>query len=191
MGEQDGLVAPALRLLFEEGLQDQAYHLLSKPDDPGWGYMIAQGAETMWEGWDDIESHCHAWNGYPARLRGSMSAGFRAELPGSRRHKFAPFRAGSGLCRGFRFDRKRQDRRTLGASQRNRHPRGLSALHDERYRALASPSSRPITSLLVDGVEIWGGSASSCMPDGIVRAAWRIACLNLRLSGRYELTVRY
>ena len=58
--------------------------------------------------------------------------------------------------------------------------------------ALASPSTRPITGLLIDGVEIWGGAASSCMPDGIVRCELDDSMLELELlSGRYELTVRY
>lgn len=91
VGEQDGLVAPAAPSLFEEGLQDQAYHLLSKPDDPGWGYMIAQGAETMWEGWDDIESHCHAWNGYPARLLQEYVCGIQSGAPGFATAQIRPF----------------------------------------------------------------------------------------------------
>ncbi|MNH93068.1 Bacterial alpha-L-rhamnosidase [compost metagenome] len=62
------LSLPLLRVLFENGRQEEAYRLISKEEYPGWGYMIKQGATTMWEGWDDIESHCHAWNGYPLRL---------------------------------------------------------------------------------------------------------------------------
>src|SRR5690606_9416075 len=62
------LSLPLLRMLFENGREQEAFAVLDRRDYPGWGYMIRQGAKTMWEGWDDIESHSHAWNGYPARL---------------------------------------------------------------------------------------------------------------------------
>ncbi|WP_411553795.1 family 78 glycoside hydrolase catalytic domain [Paenibacillus lautus] len=188
------LSLPLLRLLYEEGLQDQAYHLLSKPDYPGWGYMIAQGAETMWEGWDDIESHCHAWNGYPARLLQEYVCGIQSGAPGFATARIRPFfapdldfaEASVSTVRGkiaVRWERVSE----AGIRMRLELPCTMSAT-----AALASPSSRPITSLLVDGVEIWGGSASSCMPDGIVRCERDDSMLELELlSGRYELTVRY
>ncbi|ACX62651.1 alpha-L-rhamnosidase [Paenibacillus sp. Y412MC10] len=188
------LSLPLLRLLFEEGLQDQAYHLLSKPDYPGWGYMIAQGAETMWEGWDDIESHCHAWNGYPARLLQEYVCGIQSGAPGFATARIRPFfapdldfaEASVSTVRGkiaVRWERVSE----AGIRMRLELPCTMSATV-----ALASPSSGPITGLLIDGVEIWGGAASSCMPDGIVRCGLDHSMLELELlSGRYELTVRY
>ncbi|PJN51428.1 hypothetical protein PAEVO_45200 [Paenibacillus sp. GM2FR] len=188
------LSLPLLRLLFEEGLQDQAYHLLSKTDYPGWGYMIAQGAETMWEGWDDIESHCHAWNGYPARLLQEYVCGIQSGAPGFATARIRPFfapdldfaEASVSTVRGniaVRWERVGG----TGIRMRLELPCTMSAT-----AALASPSSRPITGLLIDGVEIWGGAASSCMPDGIVRCGLDHSMLELELlSGRYELTVRY
>lgn len=188
------LSLPLLRLLFEEGLQDQAYHLLSKPDYPGWGYMIAQGAETMWEGWDDIESHCHAWNGYPARLLQEYVCGIQSGAPGFATARIRPFfapdldfaEASVSTVRGkiaVRWERVSE----AGIRMRLELPCTMSAT-----AALASPSTRPITGLLIDGVEIWGGAASSCMPDGIVRCELDDSMLELELlSGRYELTVRY
>ncbi|OIB03705.1 alpha-L-rhamnosidase [Paenibacillus sp. LC231] len=188
------LSLPLLRLLFEEGLQDQAYHLLSKPDYPGWGYMIAQGAETMWEGWDDIESHCHAWNGYPARLLQEYVCGIQSGAPGFATARIRPFfapdldfaEASVSTVRGkiaVRWERVSE----AGIRMRLELPCTMSAT-----AALASPSSRPITGLLIDGVEIWGGAASSCMPDGIVRCGLDHSMLELELlSGRYELTVLY
>lgn len=188
------LSLPLLRLLFEEGLQDRAYHLLSKPDYPGWGYMIAQGAETMWEGWDDIESHCHAWNGYPARLLQEYVCGIQSGAPGFATARIRPFfapdldfaEASVSTLRGkiaVRWERVSE----AGIRMRLELPCTMSAT-----AALASPSSRPITGLSIDGIEIWGGAASSCMPDGIVRCGLDDSMLELELlSGRYELTVRY
>lgn len=76
------LSLPLLRAMFEHGREAEAFELIRRADYPGWGYMIAQGATTMWEGWDDIESHSHAWNGYPARLLQEYVVGIRSAAPG-------------------------------------------------------------------------------------------------------------
>lgn len=57
-----------LKVLFENGYGNRAYEILSSENYPGWGYMIKKGYKTVWEGFDDKESHTHAWNGYPARI---------------------------------------------------------------------------------------------------------------------------
>ncbi|WP_337101449.1 family 78 glycoside hydrolase catalytic domain [Paenibacillus sp. YIM B09110] len=85
------LSLPLLRSLFDNGRGDIAYQLIRKETHPGWGYMIAQGATTMWEGWDDIESHCHAWNGYPARMLQEYIAGIRLTAPGFEEAEIAPY----------------------------------------------------------------------------------------------------
>lgn len=56
------------QVLFENGKGEEAYKLLNSTEYPGWGYMIEKGYKTIWEGFDDIESHSHAWTAYPARL---------------------------------------------------------------------------------------------------------------------------
>ncbi|WP_309119984.1 family 78 glycoside hydrolase catalytic domain [Paenibacillus sp.] len=71
-----------LRALFENGREEDAYRLLNHTQYPGWGYMIAQGSKTIWEGFDDIESHSHAWNAYPARLFVEYIVGIRIGAPG-------------------------------------------------------------------------------------------------------------
>ncbi|MBP1996074.1 family 78 glycoside hydrolase catalytic domain [Paenibacillus eucommiae] len=76
------LSLPLLRMLFENGQQEAAYRLINRTEYPGWGYTIAQGTATMWEGWDDIESHSHAWNGYPARMLQEYVVGISTLTPG-------------------------------------------------------------------------------------------------------------
>lgn len=76
------LSLPLLRVLWDGGREKEAFAILSRREYPGWGYMIMQGSPTLWEGWDDIESHSHAWNGYPARLLQEYVAGIRSESPG-------------------------------------------------------------------------------------------------------------
>ncbi|WP_243866163.1 family 78 glycoside hydrolase catalytic domain [Actinophytocola oryzae] len=43
-----------LPVLADHGHADTAYQVLLQPDFPGWGYMIAHGATTIWERWDGI-----------------------------------------------------------------------------------------------------------------------------------------
>jgi alpha-L-rhamnosidase len=43
-----------LPVLAETGHADVAYRILLQPDYPGWGYMNAHGATTIWERWDSI-----------------------------------------------------------------------------------------------------------------------------------------
>lgn len=85
------LSLPLLRVLFEHGKEETAYRFIHKEEYPGWGYMIKQGSKTMWEGWDDIESHSHAWNGYPARLLQEYIVGIQPASPGFRRVRIQPY----------------------------------------------------------------------------------------------------
>lgn len=43
-----------LNVLSELGLQDRAFEMITKTDYPSWGYMIANGATSLWELWDSI-----------------------------------------------------------------------------------------------------------------------------------------
>ena len=45
-----------LPVLVEHGHLDTAYQILRQPDYPGWGYMGARGATTIWERWDGIRT---------------------------------------------------------------------------------------------------------------------------------------
>lgn len=50
--------------LFEFDRFDDAYTYMFEKDK-GWGNIIKNGSLTMWEGFDDVESHSHAWGLYP------------------------------------------------------------------------------------------------------------------------------
>ncbi|HBC85604.1 MAG TPA: hypothetical protein DCZ94_01490 [Lentisphaeria bacterium] len=53
-----------LEALAQEGRFDVAYEILSKTDFPGFGFMIASGATSMWENWAfENGSHCHPMYG--------------------------------------------------------------------------------------------------------------------------------
>ncbi|RAV18989.1 alpha-L-rhamnosidase [Paenibacillus contaminans] len=80
-----------LHVLFQNGREEEGYRLLTKTDFPGWGYMIRQGSRTIWEGFGDIESHCHAWNAYPARMMVEYIAGIQVEEAGWERIRIKPY----------------------------------------------------------------------------------------------------
>ncbi len=51
-----------LGLLSQEGYADVAYNIVNQKTFPGWGYMLANGATTLWEHWafsDNTFSHNH------------------------------------------------------------------------------------------------------------------------------------
>jgi len=47
-----------LKELMEEGRNDLIFEMANKKTYPGWGYMLEQGATTIWEGWRG-GSHIH------------------------------------------------------------------------------------------------------------------------------------
>ncbi len=55
-----------MEVLTREGRGDVAYTIASQEDYPGWGYMIRNGATTIWELWNlatgrGMNSHSHPW----------------------------------------------------------------------------------------------------------------------------------
>lgn len=79
-----------LSLLFEHQISERAYELLADPE-VRWGRMMREGSRTIWEGFEDIESHSHAWNAYPLRLMQQYLLGVRCLKPGFAEAEIAPF----------------------------------------------------------------------------------------------------
>lgn len=84
-------------LLSERGETDLALEMVLSKEYPGYGYMIDNGATTLWESWDGHDSHNHP-------MFGSVSAWFYKHVAGFAPHPeavafkqavFKPFRAGS------------------------------------------------------------------------------------------------
>lgn len=79
-----------LSLLFENGCAQEAYDMLTDPS-ARWGRMMAEGCRTIWEGFEDIESHSHAWNAYPLRLFQQYLLGVSCQKPGFAEAAVRPF----------------------------------------------------------------------------------------------------
>lgn len=82
-----------LRVLFENGKEQQAYNIINNTGDHSWGKMIEKGFKTMWEGFSDIESHSHAWNAYPSRIMAEYLTGIKADSIGFESISIKPFLA--------------------------------------------------------------------------------------------------
>jgi alpha-L-rhamnosidase len=71
-----------LEMLTENGYADVAYKIVSQETYPGWGFMLANGATTLWERWenatgDQMNSHNHP-------MMGSVDSWFYKYLLGIR-----------------------------------------------------------------------------------------------------------
>ncbi|MDD4515222.1 family 78 glycoside hydrolase catalytic domain [Massilibacteroides sp.] len=74
--------AVLFRLLRQENRPDLVYSMLSQTDYPGWGYMKANGATTIWEMWEkDLPGHSllHSSYLYPGAWYIDALAGIRAD----------------------------------------------------------------------------------------------------------------
>ena len=68
--------------LQQSGRNDLAFTMATQKDFPGWGYMLAQGATTMWEQWDGYWSQIHACYTSPGGWMYQGLAGIRPDETG-------------------------------------------------------------------------------------------------------------
>ncbi|MEN6561123.1 MAG: family 78 glycoside hydrolase catalytic domain [Acidobacteriota bacterium] len=69
-----------MEVLSRTGAADLAYDIACKTDFPSWGYMIASGATTLWELWQNREGS--AMNSHNHPMFGSVGAWFYKTLAG-------------------------------------------------------------------------------------------------------------
>lgn len=90
-----------IEVLFQNKHADLAYRLLTQTSYPSWGYMIENGATTVWERWENIQSsgpgggmasHNHPMNGAVGVCFHKYLAGIQVdeENPGFKNIIFAP-----------------------------------------------------------------------------------------------------
>ena len=49
-----------IKALLGEDRNDLTFTMVNQRTYPGWGSMLQQGATTIWEQWDGLNSHCHS-----------------------------------------------------------------------------------------------------------------------------------
>lgn len=84
-----------LDVLSEVGFGYVAYRVATKKTYPGWGYMVEEGATTLWERWENItgsgmNSHNHIMLGSVDAWFYRTVAGLTCASPGWRRIRFRP-----------------------------------------------------------------------------------------------------
>ena len=68
--------------LQQSGRNDLAFTMATRQDFPGWGYMLGQGATTMWEQWDGYWSQIHSCYTCPGGWMCQGLAGIRPDETG-------------------------------------------------------------------------------------------------------------
>jgi alpha-L-rhamnosidase len=69
-----------LDVLTENGQAEAAYRMATQKSYPGWGYMLAEGATTLWERWEKLTGH--AMNSQNHIMLGSVDAWFYRVIAG-------------------------------------------------------------------------------------------------------------
>ncbi len=67
-------------VLTENGLAEIAYRVATQKTYPGWGYMVAEGATTLWERWEKLEGE--GMNSHNHIMLGSIDAWFYRTIAG-------------------------------------------------------------------------------------------------------------
>jgi alpha-L-rhamnosidase len=83
-----------LEMLTENGHADVAYKIVAQETYPGWGYMLANGATTLWERWENatgnqMNSHNHPMMGSVDSWFYKYILGIRPNLLGAGFGKFS------------------------------------------------------------------------------------------------------
>jgi alpha-L-rhamnosidase len=71
-----------MRVLSDHGRADLAYTIATQPDYPGWGYMIAKGATTIWELWNGDTADPAMNSGNHVMLVGDLGIWLHENLAG-------------------------------------------------------------------------------------------------------------
>lgn len=78
------------RALAENGYASDAFTVLTQPEFPGWGNLVASGSTTLWESWNGEWSRNHIMFGAPPAWTFRCAAGLWPLEPGFRRIRIAP-----------------------------------------------------------------------------------------------------
>jgi alpha-L-rhamnosidase len=71
-----------LNSLLDGGRVETLYRLMTKREQPGWGWWLEQGATTLWEDWKGADSRNHIMFGDISAVMVKAFAGIRSKSPG-------------------------------------------------------------------------------------------------------------
>ena len=132
-----------MRTLTDNGHADLAYKIATQKTYPGWGYMVEQGATTIWELWNGNTADPAMNSGNHVMQIGDLAvwmyeylAGIRTdpEKPGFRHAIIHPYPGRRpDLRQGDAQDDVRPARQFLEAGERTVHARGHGAAEHHRH----------------------------------------------------------
>ncbi len=73
-----------VQVLPEFGMEETLYNMVATPEFPGWGYMVAKGATTLWERWGGYRYFNAAMNSLNHIMFGSIDEFFYKDIAGIR-----------------------------------------------------------------------------------------------------------
>lgn len=81
-----------VEILFLYGCTDEAFELLTQTSYPSWGYMLANGATTMWERWEKVDAYAGTSNmaSFNHPMTGAVGVCFQKYIAGIRADEREP-----------------------------------------------------------------------------------------------------
>lgn len=81
-----------VEVLFQNGYIDEAFRLLTQRTYPSWGYMLENGATTLWERWEKVDTYHGKSNmaSFNHAMSGAVASCFHKYLVGIRPDEQAP-----------------------------------------------------------------------------------------------------
>lgn len=160
---------PLVHTLVDHGYEDLAYTVVTQRERPGWGYMVEQGATTMWERWDSDDRIGDGMNSFNHSPLTFISEWFYEALAGIRFDEDGVVIAPS-FPDALAWVRGQVETET--GSVRSRWERTAEGI----VLSIEVPWNRTVTvriprgdetELLEDGTVLWDGQPPKSMPPGI------------------------
>lgn len=161
--------------LPQNNMNELLYALTSHTEYPGWGYMVAKGATTLWERWGGYRYFDASMNSLNHIMFGSIAefyykniAGIEPDMPGYKEIKIAPQIVGNLKYAGASIQT------TYGKVSSNWKKQGRSVIFDITVPAntqamlrLPKPSLERNLIIEESGIIIWKNSRLLYLIDGI------------------------
>jgi alpha-L-rhamnosidase len=168
-------------VLREGGRADLAWAMITQTSYPGWGYMVAEGATTLWERWEKLggmgmNSHNHIMFGSVDAWFYRSLAGIVPLAPGWRRLRIKPFAFGDLDHAQAKLDTIRGP---VSASWK-RGSRDFAIevgipLGARAEMELPIPSAGGKLLLSESGSPLWLSAESGTSPAAAIRPAWLLS----------------
>ncbi|MCU4975485.1 family 78 glycoside hydrolase catalytic domain [Halobacteria archaeon AArc-m2/3/4] len=189
---------PLIHALVEHGYEDLAYEVITQPEQPGWMYMVHQGATTMWERWDSDEQVGSGMNSLNHSPFTFVSEWFYERLAGLRIDESMHETGRVEIDPAFVDDLEWVEGalETVNgrlASRWERTAEGIALSVEIPWNTVATvslPSIDDEAAITEGGDPVWDGEASASLPAGVTSVGTDGGFLAIEIgSGSYEFEI--